>query len=100
VPIVPWLVGPPANNIPANTTGTGEERDVYLNGSAAKNPNYTYPLALFSLELPDHTQFNPLRVDYDNPMFFQLNQPLTHQWPTPSVVIPENLKETDWVCGI
>nr|KAK5440397.1 hypothetical protein LTR18_007685 [Exophiala xenobiotica] len=96
VPIVPWLVGPAANSIPASDS-TGEERDVTLNGTAAGNPNYTYPLALFSLELPDHTQFNPLRVDYDNPMFFQLNQPLTHQWPTPSVVIPENLKETDWI---
>jgi hypothetical protein len=99
VPIVPWLVGPAANSIPASNS-TGEERDVTLNGTAAENPNYTYPLALFSLELPDHTQFNPLRVDYDNPMFFQLNQPLTHQWPTPSVVIPENLKETDWVRNI
>jgi hypothetical protein len=98
VPIVPWVVSSAANNIPANSTG--EERDVTLNGTARKNPNYTYPLALFSLELPDHIQFNPLRVDYNNPIFFQLNQPLSHVWPTPWVVIPENLNETDWVWNI
>ncbi len=98
VPIVPWLVGPAANSIPASNS-TGEERDVNLN-TKKLDPNITYPLALFSLELPDHTTFNPLRVDYDNPMFFQLNQPLSHRWPTPSVVIPENLKETDWVWNI
>lgn len=94
VPIVPWVVGPAANSIPANDTG--EERDVYLNKKPT-NPNVTYPMAAFSLERPEHTKFNPLRVDYDNPIFFQLNQPLSHDWPTPWVVMPENLNETDWV---
>ena len=89
------MVGPAANNIPTNSAR--EERDVNLNATAHESSSYTYPMAAFSLELPDHTQFNPLRVDYDNPVFFQLNQPSNHEWPTPWVVIPENLTETDWV---
>jgi hypothetical protein len=97
VPIVPWVVGPAANSIPAGSTG--EQRDVYLN-TKPLDPNKTYPLAVFSLERPDHTDFNPLRVDYDNPIFFQLDQPLNHIWPAPWVVIPENFNETDWVWNI
>ena len=94
VPIVPWVVGKAANSIPANSTG--EERDVVLNQGDAQH-GLTYPLAKFSLERPDSTKFNPLRVDYDHPIFFQLNESLSHQWPTPWVVMPENLNDTDWV---
>jgi hypothetical protein len=97
VPIVPWVIGPPANSIPSGSTG--EERDVYLNFTwpALAGPNYTFPEAKFSLELSDHTAFNPLRVDYDKPIFFELNQTLDHPWPTRWVVMPENLNDTDWV---
>jgi Multicopper oxidase len=96
VPIVPWVVGPAANGIPVG--GTGEERDVYEDLNGLPTPNGTYPLAFFSLERPEHDTFNPLRVDYESPMFFHLNESLSTMWPAPWVVIPENFNETDWVC--
>jgi hypothetical protein len=97
VPIVPWVVGPPAN-IPGGATG--EERDVVLDTETRKNENLTYPMALFSLEMPHHNKFNPLRVNYTEPIFFQLNESDSYKWPTPWVVIPEEGTDKDWVCKI
>jgi FtsP/CotA-like multicopper oxidase with cupredoxin domain len=88
IPIVPWIVGPAANN-----QSSGEERDVTFD-----DQDGTWPLANFSLELPTSTTFDPLRINYSDPIFFHLNQnSMINRWPTPWVVIPENFNDTDWV---
>ncbi|KAF4628164.1 hypothetical protein G7Y89_g9985 [Cudoniella acicularis] len=84
VPILKWKVGRPANG------HTGEEYDVVFNNTALP-----YPLALFSLEMPDSPAFNPLRIDYNDPTFLKLNN--TGSWPTQWVIVPEDYESEDWV---
>ena len=83
-PIVPWTVGNPAN---APSGNIGEELVVQLQPGTG-----IYPLAAFSM---GGQAFNPLQIDYTNPIFMNLNH--TGQWPPPWVVFPENYKDTNWV---
>jgi hypothetical protein len=96
VPIVPWVVNPAVNGNPAGATG--EEHDLYEDLTDLSTPNGTCPLAFFSLERPEHDTFNTLRIDYESPMFFHLNESLSTIWPAPWVVIPENFKIKEGEC--
>jgi hypothetical protein len=88
IPILPWTVGSPSNN----RSGIGQ--DFTVQGQSA--PTY-FPLAFFSLGGDQ----NPLKIDWGNPTFLNLNNP--GQWNPLWVVFPENYTSTDWVssqlCG-
>ena len=83
-PIVPWTVGPPAND---RAGGVGENLTVKFQQSPS-----IFPLASFSL---GGDKFNPLYIDYGNPTFLNLNY--TGKWDPLWVVFPENYTEKDWV---
>ena len=85
-PIVPWTVGPAAND-PSGRLG--ENFTVNLNVDPS-----IFPLARFSLGGDD---FNPLRIDYGDPTFLHLNY--TGKWDPLWVVFPESYTDTDWVSG-
>ena len=86
-PVVPWIVGNASN-------GKGGEEFIVKFKNA---PTY-FPLASFSMGGVD---FNPLRIDYGNPTFLNLNN--SGPWNPLWVVFPENYTSTDWVssqrCG-
>ena len=83
-PVLPWTVP----KIPANDpTGIGENFTVRF-----QDGHNIFPLALFSLGGND---FDPLRIDYSNPTFLNLNY--TGKWNPEWVVVPENYTSTDWV---
>ncbi|KAF4629807.1 hypothetical protein G7Y89_g8335 [Cudoniella acicularis] len=75
---------------PTSKPWTGEEFDVHFDDTAKP-----WPLAKFSLELPTSSSFNPLRIDYDDPTFLNLNK--TGNWSSNLVIVPENYKSNDWV---
>ena len=83
-PVLPWTVGGPANGPKG---GLGEDFTV----QASRIPTI-FPLAIFSMGGDD---FNPLRIDYGNPTF--LNLDYTGKWPPLWVVTAENYTSTDWV---
>lgn len=89
VPILEWQVGDPANG------QTGEEHDVRFNPSPINKP---FPLALFSLEMPGSSSFDPLRIDYSDPIFLHLN--FTQSWPREWNVVPEDYTSTKWASQI
>ena len=84
-PIVPWTIGRPANAAPGTI---GENLSVIFD----QDPDY-FPLAKFSLGGDD---FNPLRIDYSDPIFLRLNY--TGEWDPLWVVYPENYTDDSWVC--
>jgi hypothetical protein len=85
VPILPWIVGKPAND----PTGQVGENFTLIGQT---DPNI-FPLAFFSLGGND---FNPLRIDYGDPIFLNLNY--SGKWDPLWVVIPEsNYTSKDWV---
>jgi Multicopper oxidase len=84
-PILPWTVGKAANDPYGKV---GENFTVQFKGGQGT----IFPLAKFSMGGDD---FNPLRIDYGNPTFLNLNY--TGKWPPLWVVFPENYTSTDWV---
>jgi hypothetical protein len=84
VPVLPWTVGKPANG-PSGTVG---ENFTVEGGNATT----FYPLAFFSMGSDQH---NPLRVDYGNPTFLNLNN--SGPWNPLWVVFPEDHTSKDWV---
>lgn len=54
-----------------------------------------FPLAQFSLAGPE---FNPLRVDYGDPTFLNLN--FTGKWPPSQVMYPENYTDSTYVSAM
>ncbi|KAF2872605.1 multicopper oxidase-domain-containing protein [Massariosphaeria phaeospora] len=87
-PIIPWTVGEAAN-VPKGETG---EKFSVTFGTAST----MFPFAMFSMGGDDSSdEFVPLRVDYGNPTFMNLNA--TGRWNPQWVVIPENYTDTDWV---
>ena len=81
VPILPWSVGPPKNG------PSGESLAVNFQETPT-----IFPLASWSL---GGDNFNPLRIDYSDPTFLNLNY--TGKWDPLKVVYPENYSDTDWV---
>jgi Multicopper oxidase len=84
-PILPWTVGPPAND-PSGKVGEN------LTVQFQPGKSTIFPLAKFSMGGDD---FNPLKIDYGNPIFLNLNY--TGKWNPLWVVFPENYTSTDWV---
>lgn len=84
VPILPWTVGPAAND---KSGQVGQNFSVL----AHKTPTI-YPLAVFSIGGVD---FNPLKIDYSNPTFLNLNY--TGKWNPLWVIFSENYTDKDWV---
>lgn len=78
-PCVNWTVGSP----------TKEEKGLNVNLDFTSKP---FPLAGFSIGGQD---FNPLRINYSNPMI--LNLTWKGDWEKQLVVFPENYTATDWV---
>ena len=85
-PILPWTVQKPPSNDPAG--GVGENFTVQFK----PNQGSIFPLAKFSMGGDD---FNPLRIDYGDPTFLNLNY--TGKWDPLFVVFPENYTATSWV---
>ncbi|KAK0704299.1 multicopper oxidase-domain-containing protein, partial [Lasiosphaeris hirsuta] len=87
-PKVPWTVTHPSNN-----GSHGESEDI----SFRRKPNITgFPLAKFALNPTTMQDWTPLRVDYGNPTFLNLNN--TGPWNASSMVILEdNLKSSDYI---
>lgn len=83
-PILTWQVEPPSNG------HSGEEHDVILNTTSN-----LYPLAAFALDPPESPNFNPLRINYSDPIFLRLNN--TGSWPENWVVVPEDYSSTSFV---
>lgn len=97
VPVIPWTVGEPANGVVTNDNNTIEKFSVTFGSEKSSDAALTmFPTAYFSMG-GDGTddEFIPLRVDYANPTFMNLNN--TGRWNPQWVVIPENFTDTDWV---
>lgn len=91
-PRLRWTVKPPANG-----KIWGEEFDVKFNFNDGGTPKF--PLGKMSFE-PGHKSggWNPLQIDYENPVFLHLDNVEKHDpWPKSWVVVPENYTENDWV---
>jgi hypothetical protein len=85
-PILPWNVGPAANDISGHV---GQNLSVQ---GFNKSPTI-FPLAAFSIGLG--SDFIPFQIDYADPMFLRLN--FTGKWTPSWVVIPEDYTDKDWV---
>ena len=86
-PILPWTVGPAANN---QTSKAGEVFPVEV--SFGPNTPNIFPLAHFSM---GGDEFQPLQIDYGDPTFLKLDY--QGKWNPNWVIIPEDYKENDWV---
>jgi Multicopper oxidase len=82
-PIVPWNVAPPVNG---DKSGFGENFTLQFNGDLST----FYPVAFFSLS---GIQYNPIKVDYGNPTFLNLNN--TGPWNPLWTVYPEDYPPID-----
>jgi len=95
-PVLPWQVGKAAND-PFGNVG----ENFTVQGNSADAGTY-FNLAFFSIGGDD---FRPLRIDYANPTFLNLNNSdsgqekpaSTKQWNPLWVVFPENYTSQDWV---
>ncbi|KAG8525758.1 uncharacterized protein KY384_000518 [Bacidia gigantensis] len=86
VPVVPWTIGPPAND-PVNKVGEN------LTLQFSPTSSDIFPLAKFSL---GGDTFNPMYVNYGDPIFLNLNY--SGKWDPLWVVFPENhFTDKDWV---
>ena len=93
-PVVPWTVA-----LPINEDRQAREYDMWRNNTPPAEPN-TFPLAHWTLD-PAKDQLNtlrPIRVDYSDPYFLNLNK--TKEWIPPAMwrVVNANFTESDWVC--
>lgn len=89
-PKLNWQLNPkPANG------EFGERFEVRLNLSSV-NTSQPYQLAKFSLEKPGTPVFTPLRISYENPTFFHLDD-ASNSYPQNWVVVPEDVPNDEWV---
>lgn len=86
-PIVPWQVGS------SNNGGDGDGE--LFNLSSIQPGPKPYPLAFFTLANEFQPGIVPLRIDYGNPTFLNLDNkgPWNPEWR----IVPENYTEKDWV---
>jgi hypothetical protein len=89
VPVLPWKVQRPPQNGPPG--GDGEVFDVLRNGSA--NVSNYFPLAKWSLA--ENQPFNPIRVDYRDPTFLNLDH--RGEWNPLLNMVEENFTNKAWV---
>ncbi|KAF4985418.1 hypothetical protein FDECE_16570 [Fusarium decemcellulare] len=92
-PKIPWYVGPAANARKFGGDDAGEQFNVSLNGNAGI-PDY--PLAAFSLQRSIDDSFNPLQINYSDPVMMHLDESVD-KYPEKWVVIPEDYTEDQWV---
>ena len=90
IPKLPWYVGKASNSV-GGMQASGEQFDVFSKGTTKP-----FPDAVFSLEPNASTTFNPLQIDFDNPMFLNLGKTAS-DLPGKWVLIPENYTDNDWV---
>lgn len=94
-PWIPWEVKPPSNG---KGLAWGEQFDATLNITGGSED---FPLAKWSLEKDNLPAWNPLQINYSNPMFLNLDnlEKSGHfiDWSKSWVVVPENYTENDWV---
>ncbi|KAF2115369.1 multicopper oxidase-domain-containing protein [Lophiotrema nucula] len=89
-PIIPWTVGHASNPKPGNI---GELFSVERNRKPADT---MFPFAYFSMGGDGSVDdFVPMRVDYGNPTFVNLNN--TARWNPQWVVVTENYTDGSWV---
>lgn len=89
VPVVQRIVTkPPAND---KIGGVGENFTV-LGSFGPPDGTFFFPLAHFSM---GGQNFNPLRIDYGNPTFLNLNN--SGGWDPRQIMYPENYTDVDWV---
>ena len=97
VPKLPWDIKPP----PAN--GNGNKYGEVFGVGLQTNMNVSdFPLAAWSFEPhANMSNFNPLQITYDKPIFLHLdNIDQKHfPWPGKLAVISENYTDTSWVSG-
>ena len=86
-PIVPWQVGRSSNGI----DGQGE----LFNLSNISSINPPYPLSFFTLANESETGVVPMRVNYSQPTFINLDN--TGSWDPEWRIVPENYTSKDWV---
>ena len=84
-PIVPWYVGPPSN-----TASNDEEQFDVWSGEPSSTD---FPLAEWTLG--NDSSFAPLRINYSNPTFLNLDN--TGNWYSSLRIIAENHTSADWV---
>lgn len=93
VPRLPWTVAKP----PKNGNPLGEEFDVKVNFT--KGGTKIFPLGKFSFE-PGHDDsgWNPLQINYSDPIFLKLDQNAKKvPWAKSWVVVPEDYTDDSWV---
>lgn len=89
VPKLPWYVGEEANG------DDGERFSLHFN----RTGNTTiFPLARFAFDIKDSTTFNPLQINYSDPIFLHLDD-FSGNWPSQWAVVPESYTSQDWVSG-
>ena len=90
-PILKWKVGKAVN------VEQGEVGEKFSVTATDKTASTMFPFAIFSMGGDDSKdEFIPLRVDYANPTFLNLNN--TGRWNPQWVVIPEDYNQKDaWV---
>jgi hypothetical protein len=81
----------PAANAPANPPPSEIGQNFTVQGHDEPD---IFPLAVFSMG-GDDNDYNPLRIDYSDPMFLNLNY--SGKFNPLWVVFPENYTDTDWV---
>ena len=89
-PIHPWIVGDPKNPY------VNEEQQVTRRPATGLNANASWPLSLISFEPQKSKDWNPLRINFGDPIFLRLDE-FNRTWPNHWVVIPQTYNETDWV---
>ena len=87
-PIYPWIVGEPINTL--HGQDYGQDFGVAFDQEARPK----YPLAQWTLS-NDSEGFSPIRVDYENPTFLNLDH--TGNWNPLFRIVPEDYNSTDWV---
>jgi len=86
-PILPWSIGSRAND----DDGDGERFQVTLNRTGGTP---IFPLARFAFDMG--SGFNPLQINYSDPIFLHLDD-FSGNWPRSWAVVPENYTSEDWV---
>lgn len=89
-PVLKWTLDAKAANGPY-----GDRFQIHFNDTA-KVTESPYQLARFALERPNTLEFTPLRISYENPSFFHLDD-AGNSYPRNWVVVPEEVPHDGWV---
>lgn len=87
-PIVPWQIGPAANN---QTGNFGEAFNIVPQSGTGQ-----YAASFIAFQRPNDPDVTSFQTTYGNPTFLNLDN-VGDEWPTGWFVVPENYTDTDWV---